>query len=127
MEADRALRLGSGRAAGVMRSLKQALALRQRRNEPRARPSTQQLGRSPEGSYEEELGRAADSGARGAPRRVEAPLEETCFQAKPESASCVQNFDDSLNSAIRITYRISLRSSSLREPRYPSAGVVCRE
>ena len=37
---------------------------------------------------------------------------------------CVQNFDDSLNSAIRITYRISLRSSSLREPRYPLLKVV---
>ena len=37
---------------------------------------------------------------------------------------CVQNFDDSLNSAIRITYRISLRSSSLREPRYPLLRVV---
>jgi hypothetical protein len=24
-------------------------------------------------------------------------LEETCFQAEPESASCVQRFDDSLN------------------------------
>ena len=33
-----------------------------------------------------------------------------------ESATCVQRFDDSLNSAIRITYRISLRSSSLWEP-----------
>eukprot|EP00808_Paulinella_micropora_P004230 g30113.t1 len=42
----------------------------------------------------------------------------------PESAVCVRRFDDSLNSAIRITYRISLRSSSLREPRYPSLGVV---
>ena len=42
----------------------------------------------------------------------------------PGSASCVQNFDDSLNSAIRITYRISLRSSSLREPRYPLLRVV---
>ncbi len=42
----------------------------------------------------------------------------------PGSAMCVQNFDDSLNSAIRITYRISLRSSSLREPRYPSLKVV---
>ena len=60
-----------------------------------------------------------------APRRVETPLEETCFQAEPASAICVQSLDDSLNSAIRITYRISLRSSSLREPRYPSAGVVC--
>ena len=37
---------------------------------------------------------------------------------------CVQRFDDSLNSAIRITYRISLRSSSLREPRYPLLTVV---
>ncbi len=35
------------------------------------------------------------------------------------SASCVQNFDDSLRYAIRITYRISLRSSSLWEPRHP--------
>ena len=43
---------------------------------------------------------------------------------RKESAICVQRFDDSLNSAIRTTYRISLRSSSLREPRYPSAGVV---
>lgn len=42
----------------------------------------------------------------------------------PGSAICVQRFDDSLNSAIRITYRISLRSSSLREPRYPSLKVV---
>ena len=63
--------------------------------------------------------------ARRAPRRVEAPLEETCSQAEPGSASCVQRFDDSLNSAIRTTYRISLRSSSLREPRYPSTRVVC--
>jgi len=55
---------------------------------------------------------------------MEAPLEEACFQAEPESAMCVQRFDDSLNSAIRTTYRISLRPSSLREPRYPSAGVV---
>jgi hypothetical protein len=42
----------------------------------------------------------------------------------PESAICVQRFDDSLNSAIRITYRISLRSSSVREPRYPLLRVV---
>ena len=42
----------------------------------------------------------------------------------PGSATCVQKFDDSLNSAIHITYRISLRSSSLREPRYPSLKVV---
>ena len=37
---------------------------------------------------------------------------------------CVQRFDDSLNSAIHITYRISLRSSSMREPRDPLLKVV---
>jgi hypothetical protein len=37
----------------------------------------------------------------------------------PRGAMCVQRFDDSLNSAIRITYRISLRSSSTPEPRDP--------
>jgi hypothetical protein len=42
----------------------------------------------------------------------------------PKSVSYVQRFDDSLNSAIRITYRISLRSSSIREPRYPLLRVV---
>ena len=41
-----------------------------------------------------------------------------------ETAICVQKLDDSRNSAIRITYRISLRSSSLREPRYPLLRVV---
>lgn len=51
-------------------------------------------------------------------------LREACSQAYPESAICVQRFDDSLNSAIRITYRILLRSSSLGEPRYPLLRVV---
>ena len=41
-----------------------------------------------------------------------------------KAAGCVQNFDDSLNSAIRITYRSSQRSSSLREPSYPLLKVV---
>jgi hypothetical protein len=40
-------------------------------------------------------------------------------------ATCVQNLDDSRNSAIHTTYRVSLRSSSLREPRYPLLRVVC--
>jgi len=55
---------------------------------------------------------------------VESILKEACSQAYPESAICVQRFDDSLNSAIRITYRISLRSSSLHDPRYPLLRVV---
>jgi hypothetical protein len=57
---------------------------------------------------------------------VEPILSEACSRAFPESAICVQKFDDSLNSAIRITYRISLRSSSVREPRYPLLRVVQR-
>ena len=40
------------------------------------------------------------------------------------SASCVQSFDDSLDFAIRMTYRISLRSSSLWEPRHPLLKVL---
>ena len=39
-------------------------------------------------------------------------------------ASCVQSFDDSLDFAIRMTYRISLRSSSLWEPRHPLLKVL---
>ena len=39
---------------------------------------------------------------------------------RARAAICVQRFDDSLNPAIHITYRVSRRSSSLREPRDPS-------
>ena len=39
---------------------------------------------------------------------------------------CVQEFDDSLNPAIHTTYRISLRSSSLREPRDPLPRIYVR-
>jgi hypothetical protein len=42
----------------------------------------------------------------------------------PEGAICVQKFDDSQNSAIHITYRILLRSSSMREPRDPLLKVL---
>ena len=44
--------------------------------------------------------------------------------SKLRSAICVQRFDDSRNSAIHITYRSSLRSSSMREPRDPLLKVV---
>lgn len=40
------------------------------------------------------------------------------------AAVCVRRFDDSRGPAFHITYRISLRSSSLREPRYPLSTVV---
>jgi len=42
----------------------------------------------------------------------------------PKGARCIQRFDDSLNSAIHIMYRISLRSSSMQEPRDPLLKVV---
>ncbi len=54
----------------------------------------------------------------------EQTLQQACSQEYPGSARCVQRFDDSLDSAIRITYRISLRSSSMWEPRHPSLKVV---
>ena len=60
----------------------------------------------------------------GAGGSADMTLKQMCFRAEPGSAICVQSFDDSLNSAIRTTYRISLRSSSLREPRYPLLEVV---
>ena len=42
----------------------------------------------------------------------------------PESAECVQRSDDSRNSAIHNAYRISLRPSSVLEPRHPSLKVL---
>ena len=55
---------------------------------------------------------------------VSQTLRQPCSRENPESAMCVQSFDDSRGLAIRITYRISLRSSSLWEPRHPSLKVV---
>ena len=51
-------------------------------------------------------------------------LKQTCFQGYPESTGCVQGSVDSRNSAIHSAYRISLRPSSLFEPRHPSLKVV---
>jgi hypothetical protein len=42
----------------------------------------------------------------------------------PRGAMCVQKLDDSLKSAIHTSYRISLRSSSMPEPRDPLLKVV---
>ncbi len=50
--------------------------------------------------------------------------EECVLLSKLKSARCVRRFDDSLNSAIRKTYRSLLRSSSVRKPRYPLLRVV---
>ena len=51
-------------------------------------------------------------------------LRQTYCPEWPDSAICVQRLDDSRNSAIHITFRISLRSSSLQEPRDPLLKVV---
>ncbi|KAA6397621.1 MAG: hypothetical protein EZS28_006848 [Streblomastix strix] len=48
-------------------------------------------------------------------------------QHKPNpTAICVQNFDDSQNLAIRISYRGLLRSSSMQEPRHPLSKQVSK-
>ena len=43
---------------------------------------------------------------------------------KASGATCVQKLDGSRDSAIHTKYRISLRSSSMREPRYPLPRVI---
>ena len=70
------------------------------------------------------------------PHRRAPPLRATAWEGRihgtqtgmlrgvPRSARCVQRFDDSRNSAIHITYRVSLRSSSMGEPRDPLSKVV---
>lgn len=49
--------------------------------------------------------------------------EANMLEGYPSSAGCVQRPDDSRNSAIRIEYRLLLRSSSVWEPRYPSLKI----
>ncbi len=51
-------------------------------------------------------------------------LKQAYLRATPAGAICVQKFNDSRGPAIRITYRISLRSSSVWEPRHPLLKVV---
>lgn len=53
-------------------------------------------------------------------------LKQACPQHEAAGAGCVQRFDDSQDPAIHTRYRSSLRSSSLREPRYPLLRVVFR-
>jgi hypothetical protein len=69
---------------------------------------------------------ASLSGERGAITRWRGFIEARTGMPPgiPGGAMCVQRFDDSLNSAIHITYRISLRSSSMREPRDPLLKVL---
>ena len=67
---------------------------------------------------------SAEAGIKSSAERGSQTLRQACCQENPGSAMCVQNLDDSRGLAIRITYRISLRSSSLWEPRHPLLKVV---
>ena len=60
----------------------------------------------------------------GSAEWVSLTLRQACSRENPGSAMCVQNLDDSRGLAIRITYHISLRPSSLWEPRHPLLKVV---
>ena len=55
--------------------------------------------------------------------RVETTLRQACPPATG-GAMCVQRFDDSQCSAIHTTFRASLRSSSMQEPRDPLLKVL---
>ncbi|KAK9053626.1 hypothetical protein SSX86_024700 [Deinandra increscens subsp. villosa] len=58
---------------------------------------------------------------------VRSPLLRESLRAlnqKASGATCVQKLDGSRDSAIHTKYRILLRSSSMREPRYPLPRVV---
>ncbi|KAF3339539.1 hypothetical protein FCM35_KLT15310 [Carex littledalei] len=52
------------------------------------------------------------------------PVRQACPREGPSGATCVQRLDGSRDSAIHTTYRISLRSKSMREPRYPLPRVI---
>src|ERR1700754_2145225 len=52
-----------------------------------------------------------------------ATLRQACHPVTG-GAMCVQRFDDSLIDAVHTTYRILLRSSSMREPRDPLLKVL---
>ena len=111
----------------TIKNLPSTLAERATLPKERNTPARRQSQRSPlESARSDEEAQRPHSGQAGEPlpRGLVAPLEEMYFQPEAESAICVQSFDDSLNSAIRTTYRISLRSSSLFMPRYPSTRVV---
>ncbi|KAL2250091.1 UNVERIFIED_CONTAM: putative uncharacterized protein ART3 [Sesamum indicum] len=64
----------------------------------------------------------AMGGGGGATRCV--TPRQTCPGLMASGATCVQRLDGSRDSAIHTKYRISLRSSSMREPRYPLPRVV---
>ncbi|KAL2250122.1 UNVERIFIED_CONTAM: Protein TAR1 [Sesamum indicum] len=65
----------------------------------------------------------AMGGGGGGATRCMTP-RQTCPGLMASGATCVQRLDGSRDSAIHTKYLISLRSSSMREPRYPLSRVV---
>ncbi|KAI7987932.1 hypothetical protein LOK49_LG13G00018 [Camellia lanceoleosa] len=63
-------------------------------------------------------------GGRGRGRRNVRRPGRRALNLMASGATCVQRLDGSRDSAIHTKYRISLRSSSMREPRYPLPRVV---
>uniref|UniRef100_A0A6N2NG35 Senescence-associated protein n=1 Tax=Salix viminalis TaxID=40686 RepID=A0A6N2NG35_SALVM len=68
--------------------------------------------------------RPTRAGARGRPVSARLVSEGSRRASTGVGATCVQRLDGSRDSAIHTKYRISLRSSSMREPRYPLPRVV---
>ncbi len=66
------------------------------------------------------------TGPRLSKRKILLRLKPVPRRRAFRGTSSVQRFDDSLNSAIHTTYRISLRSSSMPEPRDPLLKVLIR-
>ena len=92
---------------------------------PRATPQRALSAHAHAGTGRTRLGTSGDqrtdrrtptfpSAPQGASEGLPQTLKQACSRKVSESAMCVQRFDDSLSSAIHITYRISLRSSSLQ-------------
>ncbi|KAF7800877.1 hypothetical protein G2W53_044626 [Senna tora] len=66
---------------------------------------------------------AKSGGGHGLGLRCVTP-RQTCPRPSGLGRNCVQRLDGSRDSAIHTKYRISLRSSSMREPKYPLPRVI---
>jgi len=85
-----------------------------RNSRPRPHTSRHQRPAYPQHTNHPSLRRPAAAVTATGPRWVLQTLKQACSWKISRSAICVQRFDDSLSSAIRTTYRISLRTSSLQ-------------
>ena len=76
------------------------------------------------GTWKDRSSKGPELSHRTKVRKIGNDTQTNMLTGYPMSAICVQRFDDSLNSAIHITYRNWLRSSSMHEPRDPPLKVV---